>query len=46
MRFVKFRWSLVFCLNAHTLISFNLVDCDHYRWGRVFIMVQERGSVG
>ena len=35
-----------FSLNAHTLISFNLVDCDHYRWGRAFIMLQEGGSVG
>ena len=37
---------IILSLNTHTLISFNLVDGDHYRWGRVFIMVQEGGSVG
>ena len=37
---------IIFSLNAHTLISFNLVDCDHYRWARAFIMLQEGGNVG
>ena len=37
---------IIFSLNAHTLSSFNLVDYDHYRWGRVFITLQEGGSVG